>query len=80
MANKTTKRYIPTQAYFDPADASLQIVAPNGSTIAQTAVPAEICNAAREEQEEWTREAVRALGRKTRGRVREYPYGFLFNV
>lgn len=80
MATKTTKRYIPTQAYFDPADASLQIVTGNGTTLDTLRIPADVVSATREEQEDWTKQAVKTLGRRTRGRVREYPYGFLFNV
>lgn len=80
MATKTAKRYIPTQAYFDGTAATLTIVSPNGTTVASTSVPETIATADRTQQETWTRETVRTLGHRTRGRVREYPWGFMFNV
>lgn len=74
------KRFIPTQAYFDPTAATLTVVSYNGATLLNRTVPAEVVTAAREEQEQWAREVVRETGRKADARARDYPYGFLFNV
>lgn len=74
-----TKRYLPTHAYLD-VFGPFQIVAPRGTVLHTEPVPAEVLDADRDTQEAWVAEAAKAAGFKVKGRVKEYPWGFYFNV
>lgn len=80
MTTKTRKRYNPTQAYLDPTAALLTVVAPNSKVLAHSPVPQNVTEADRADQEAWTRDTLRTMGFRTKGKFRDYPYGILVNV